>query len=170
MINLFWRLLAKLLAWRPIANYIIKRSQRTPYFHLDGYMLRWWVFNPYDAETHVARYSWCPWSIRVHRILREDLGRHLHDHPWNARTIILSGWYEEQRLGDWLAGQVLIPYTRRAGCTAKLNFNEYHHISKVSPGGVFTLFITGPKQGTWGFLVDGVKVEWRRYLGHEDAA
>jgi hypothetical protein len=32
-------------------------------------------------------------------------------------------------------------------------------------GGATTLFITGKYRGTWGFLVDGVKVPWREYLG-----
>lgn len=27
--------------------------------------------------------------------------------------------------------------------------------------------ITGKYRGTWGFLVDGVKVQWRKYLGLE---
>lgn len=167
MKNLIWQLLARLLAWPPIACWIVRRAKRTPYFHLDGYMHRWWLFNPYDAEHHIAKYRWFPWSIRVHHILRADSARHPHDHPWNARTIVLSGWYEEQRLYRWVVGDSTVPHIRRAGDTARLGFDQYHHISQVSPGGVFTLFISGPKQGTWGFLVDGVKVPWRRYLGIE---
>lgn len=167
MPDFFWRLLAKLLAWPPIARRIIKRARRTPYEHLAGYMHRWWLFNPYDPKTHKAKYRW-PWSVRVHHILREDLGRHPHDHPWNARTIVLRGWYEENRLHRFVVGDTTIPYVRCAGDTAALAFGEYHHISQVSPGGVITLFITGPNQGMWGFLVDGVKVPWRRYLGLED--
>lgn len=171
MIDFTWRLLAQLLALPSVANWIIQRAKLTPYFHLDGYMERWWVFNPYNADTHVARHRWFPWSIRVHHILREDLGRHLHDHPWNARTIILRGWYEEQRLIRYkVAGDTLIPYQRRAGSTARIGFGEYHHISKVSPGGVFTLFISGPKQGEWGFLVAGKKILWRKYLSMEKTA
>jgi hypothetical protein len=32
-------------------------------------------------------------------------------------------------------------------------------------GGAWTIFITGKYRGTWGFLVDGAKVQWRKYLG-----
>ncbi|MDG9928304.1 MULTISPECIES: hypothetical protein [unclassified Pseudomonas] len=160
MKSLFWHLLARLLARPRIAGWLIRRSKRTPYFHLDGYMMRWWLFNPYNLEHNTARHSWLPWSVRVHHILREDLERHPHDHPWNARTIILRGWYEERRL----VGDEEVTHTRRPGDTATLAFGEYHHISRVSDGGVFTLFITGRKQGSWGFLVDGVKVPWRQYL------
>ncbi|EPM53078.1 hypothetical protein A264_28319 [Pseudomonas syringae pv. actinidiae ICMP 19071] len=34
MINLFWRLLAKLLARPAIAAWLITRAQRTPYLHI----------------------------------------------------------------------------------------------------------------------------------------
>jgi len=44
---------------------------------------------------------------------------------------------------------------RNAGYTGPLLFGQYHRISKVSPGGVWTLFITGRKRGTWGFQVNG---------------
>lgn len=42
-----------------------------------------------------------------------------------------------------------------------------HRISEVSEGGVYTLFISGKWRGVWGFLVDGVKVPWKKYLGLE---
>lgn len=98
MINLFWQLLAKVLARPAIAAWLITRAQRTPYLHIrsaDGrevYMGRWWLFNPYDNETRERRFKWSPWSIRIHHIMRPDADRDLHDHPWNARTVILRGW------------------------------------------------------------------------------
>ena len=104
VINLFWRILAKVLARPAVADWLIARAKLTPYQHImsaDGtemYMGRWWLFNPYSRETHKSRFWWCPWSFRIHHILREDADRDLHDHPWNARTIILRGWYTEQRL------------------------------------------------------------------------
>lgn len=137
------------------------------------YMERYWLFNPYPANSSGKRAWWkFPISIRLHRIMRPDGDRHLHDHPWNARTFILRGWYVEKRpctptpeydyTDDF--------YQRKAGDTAALNFGEYHRITQVSDGGVWTLFVTGKYRGTWGFDVDGVKVPWRRYLGLEDAA
>lgn len=32
----------------------------------------------------------------------------------------------------------------------------------------YTLFITWRYQGTWGYLVDGVKIYWKTYLGLAD--
>jgi hypothetical protein len=127
------------------------------------YMYRWWLFNPYPTGNDGAGRRWGDWlpSIRIHRIMREDRDRHLHDHPWNARTFILRGGYEEER-----PGQAFI--LRQPGDTARLSYGQYHRINKVSDGGVWTLFVTGKKRGTWGFKVDGKKVPWRMYLGIND--
>jgi len=185
MINLFWRLVAKLLAHPAIAAWLIARAKRTPYLHImsaDGtemYMGRWWLFNPYSRETHKSALWWCPWSLRIHHIMRQDEDRNLHDHPWNARTIILRGGYTEQRLLDHddpglsglnmpASGQATEYIDRRPGETAQLRYGEYHRIDTVADGGAFTLFITSPYKGTWGFLVDGVKVPWRTYTGTDN--
>jgi hypothetical protein len=185
VIDLFWRLVAKLLARPAVAAWLIARAQRTPYLHImsadgaDLYMGRWWLFNPYSRDTHKPALWWCPWSFRVHHIMRPDEDRDLHDHPWNARTIILQGWYTEQRLLDSedpvLSGrdvpasaQATEYIDRRAGDTARLLHGEYHRIDELSPGGVCTLFITSKWRGDWGFLVNGVKVPWRTYTGSDD--
>ena len=156
-------LLGRILIIPRVTSWLIKRAQRTPYFHLDGYMERWWLLNPYDQETHIVKHKWFPWSIRIHHILREDYDRALHDHPWNARTFILHGWYREVREedGEWIR--------RCAGDTARLNFGEFHAIREVSDGGVWTLFITSRFQGSWGFKVDGKKIPHREYLSNSDS-
>ena len=191
MINLFWRLVAKLLARPAIADWLIARAKLTPYQHImsaDGtemYMGRWWLFNPYSQETHKPALWWYPWSFRIHHIMRPDEDRDLHDHPWNARTIILRGWYTEERLELatsvdmltpgrpllWLPGdeiRKLSTVQRSPGDTARRNHGEYHRIDQVSPGGVITLFITSKWRGDWGFLVNRVKVPWRTYTGSDN--
>jgi hypothetical protein len=190
MLNIFWRIIAKVIARPAIAEWLIARAKLTPYQHImsaDGtemYMGRWWLFNPYSRETHKPALWWCPWSFRIHHIMRPDEDRDLHDHPWNARTIILSGWYTEERLepastADWLSDRPTLllqddeiykvtMQTRNPGDTARLNHGEYHRIDQVSPGGVITLFITSKWRGDWGFLVNGVKVPWRTYTGTDN--
>ncbi len=148
-----WKLIAKILSRRTVTNWLIQRAQRTPYFHLDGYMNRWWLFNRFDQPKYKP---WLP-SIRIHHILRKDSERVLHDHPWNARTIILRGWYLEEKEG----GEY---YTRRRGDTATLRYGEFHSIRAVSLGGVVTMFITWKYKGAWGFKVNGKKIPWREYL------
>lgn len=177
---MIWKLIARLLAKPSVANWLIKRAQRTPYSPIvkDGvlYMDRWWLFNPYPntGGSGADRPRWqFPISIRIHHIVQPDQDRHLHDHPWNARTVILGGWYIEERIerpgvvvGDFQ--QYRLEHARCTGDTAKLAYGEYHRITNLSEGGVYTMFITGPYRGTWGFLVDGVKVQWRKYLGIGD--
>ena len=136
----------------------------------DMYMGRWWLLNPYSRETHKPKHKWFPWSIRVHHIMRPDSDRDLHDHPWNARTIILRGGYTEERPAIRQGSASLLSVTRRVqiirrpGDTASLNFGEYHRIDYVPPEGAFTLFITSKWRGDWGFMVGGRKVIWRKYL------
>lgn len=151
--------LAECLAHPLIADWLIETSKATPYTHLEGYMNRFWVFNPYDPTG--SKEGDRGLSGRVHHILRRDLDRHHHDHPWDARTIILRGWYREVRLMPDGSEQ---EFVRRPGDTATINFGEYHRITEVSEGGVHTLFITEAYQGTWGFLVDGMKVPYKEYL------
>lgn len=171
MRKLVWNAIASVFSRPNVSAWIIKRAQRTPYSPItsrDGaetYMDRWWLFNPYtkDANDKVgpAKLSWLP-SIRVHHIMRADDAEHMHDHPWNARTIVLRGWYIEERPhGDHYRSV----YLREQGYTGRVLFNDYHHIDAVAPGGVFTLWFTWKYRGTWGFLVDGVKVPYRKYLG-----
>lgn len=186
---MIWQRLASIASRTEITWWLIRRAQRTPYTPImsrdgrDLYMQRWWLLNPYgkdeQGEPTPARFSWLP-SVRIHHILRPDNDRHLHDHPWNARTIVLQGWYEEERPTSSNTGQVpdeIVKvgnqlrdvFKRRQGYTGRLLFGEYHRISEVSPGGVYTLFITWRKRGMWGFQVDGKKVPWREYLDIKDA-
>lgn len=175
-------LLARFLARPRVADWLIRRAMRTPYSPIvtDGllYMERFWLFNPYPATgaSGSDRKRWqFPISIRIHHIVLPDQDRHLHDHPWNARTFILRGGYTEVRPADIDEPRVRIRTTgpsqhcRAAGDTVALRFGEYHRITEVSPGGVWTLFVTGKYQGTWGFLVNGAKVQWRKYLGLPNA-
>ena len=174
---MIWKLIAWIVSRERIADWLVARAMRTPYAPIvkDGeiYMGRFWLFNPYSVGLdgkEVAKYKWFPWSIRIHRIHMADRDEHMHDHPWDARTIILRGGYIEQRedvaaLASGESGDKRYEISRYVGCTARLGHGRYHKIKSVWPEGATTLFISGPYQGTWGFLVDGVKIYWRTYLG-----
>lgn len=158
MTQTLWRAIAWTVTRPRIMQWLVLRSYRTPYTFIRSkdlseiYMRRWWLFNPYPESI-----PWLP-SVRIHHIMRPDLDRHLHDHPWNARTIILYGGYiEECEDGTMRA--------RTPGDTGRLLYGQYHRIDEILPGGAWTMFITWKYRGTWGFKVDGVKVPWREYLG-----
>lgn len=177
-----WQQLARCLCVPAVAEWLIRRAMRTPYRHLldpDGsiYMERYWLFNAYPvtlrSHTPSAKSYWPRFpSIRLHRIMREDRDRNLHDHPWEARTLLLKGWYIEERLVQGMGvaqdfcnrKELTIRKHRLAGDTAQINLNMFHKITQVSDGGVWTLFITWQKHATWGFMVDGQKVDYRTYL------
>lgn len=160
----FWRCVAFAVSRRWVSRLIIAKAMRTPYFHLHGYMDRGWLFNGYekgrddmdDAQRQAAkRFPRLP-SIRVHHILREDLAKHKHDHPWDFRTFILDNWYIERR--ENAPARVL-----RRDDTATIRFGEYHHIERVAEGGVWTMVIIWAYRGKWGFNVDGKKMSPRMY-------
>lgn len=173
--ELIWRVVAFIVTRPRVTKWLITRARRTPYSNItsrdgsDTYMVRLWLFNPYgkgpDGEVLPARWARLP-SIRLHHILRsDDDHKHPHDHPWDARTIVLGPHgYAEERPVD-ARDQTRTVHWRGRGYTGPLSFGQFHAITWVPPGGVWTLFITWEKQGTWGFLVDGVKVPWREYLG-----
>jgi hypothetical protein len=170
--EILWRLVARIVSRPAVFIWLLQRAWRTPYTHITGpdgsvYMGRWWLFNPYPGSGGPRRWGeWLP-SVRIHHIQRPDSDRHLHDHPWNARTIILRGWYQEELPATvFMDGSRSRNFrSRRAGDTGRLLFGEYHRIECISDGGVWTLFITWRYRGTWGFNVDGRKVPWREYLG-----
>jgi hypothetical protein len=171
MRELVWRVIARIVSARRVTAWLLQRAVKTPYFHirdLDGslFMGRWWLFNPYPAQSDGggSKRGWrgrLP-SIRIHHICRPDTARDFHDHPWDARTIVLRGFYIEELPGG-------LHRVRGVGDTGRLLFGQYHRIDSISEDGVWTLFITWRKRGTWGFLVDGKKVPWREYL-NEPAA
>jgi len=179
-----WGIVAKIVSLPRVANWLITRAMKTPYYHIkkdDGkgnvsvYMERYWLFNPYNRGAdgqEASKYPWFPWNIRLHWIRRHDHEEHMHDHPWNARTFILRGGYTEERPhfvirnaeGKTVCEHPSV-FIRAPGDTAKLGYGVYHRITYVPPGGAWTLFISGRYKGTWGFLVDGVKIKWKTYLG-----
>jgi hypothetical protein len=162
------RLLARTLARPAVADWLIRRALRRPYSPIikdgDLYMDRYWLFNPYPdtGASGADRKRWqFPISIRVHHIVLPDQDRDMHDHPWNARTTILRGNYTELRLIDSRVKQ----FMRFRGDTATLAFGDFHRITDISEGGVWTMFVAGKYRGSWGFDVNGTKVPWRTYIG-----
>ena len=170
MSELVWRMIARLVSIPRVAQWLIARAQRTPYFHLGGYMTRWWLFNPYNLENRTKRWSWLP-SIRLHNILRADDADHPHNHPWHARSIILTGAYAEERRDHELTELIGLDVdevgVKRAGDTYTLTPADFHNIVYVSREPVWTMFITWKHEQSWGFLVDGVVIPSREYTGRK---
>jgi hypothetical protein len=142
-----------------------------PYTHLPGYMHRWWLIKHPDVKGEKEYGTFrnglrrlYPFYARFHQILRPDSGRDHHDHPFEFTSIILSGWYIEERL---LAPGVIVTKEYRAGDVNQVKRGEYHRIIAVPERGVVTLVIHTRKRGSWGFKVGNKHIPWRRYHNME---
>lgn len=172
---MIWKLIAKLLSRPAIVDWLIARGAKTPYTDIYNgkvlYMRRFWLFNPYQSHKPTRWASLMHYlpSIRLHHIVKPDDARDKHDHPWDARTIILRNGYVEERLEQPFSAYAPVTWTylRLPGDTATVKFNEFHSITDVFGDGAWTMFITWKYQGTWGFMVDGAKIHWKTYRGNE---
>jgi hypothetical protein len=147
--SVFWSLIARMLSRPAVFNFVRSYAMKRPYFHIGDYMHRFWI----------VPYSWgWPFAARIHHIKRPDADPFLHDHPWNWRTIILSGSYVEEDVFGKL-------HRRSEGETRYATAETLHRIDEVSEGGVWTLFITYRKRNSWGFMVGDPsrKIYWREY-------
>lgn len=99
-------------------------------------------------------------NFYLHQILRSDSDRHLHNHPWPFRTVLLHGGYEQitRHGGREEYG---------AGDTYTLTPDDFHRL-ELPWGPVWSLVVTGTWVRDWGFDVDGEFVDWETYLEVEE--
>lgn len=122
----------------------------------DGpYMLRWYLF----PRNHFL-------NLYLHKFLRDDEDRALHDHPWWFISVMLRGSYWEIMPvpGD-SAGWV-----RRDAPSVAFRRAEHKHrvvLLKSGPKGqpqpCWTLVLTGRKKRTWGFWCPRGFVPWQEF-------
>lgn len=113
------------------------------------YMLRWYL---------LPRNRW--FNVYLHKIIRSDDDRALHDHPWASLSILLKGSYVE--ITDTSGKTYSAPHVIYRG-------SNYRHRLIVPDGNpVWTLFITGPKVRTWGFWCPKGFVPWHEFVDHTD--
>ena len=129
----------------------------------EPYLERYYVFLK-DRETF-------PFNMFVHKFLKSDPDD-VHDHPWPFATLILRGGYWE-----WTptfdaegrkSGEVCRWYG--AGSFRVARANTYHRIELDPSITCWTLFMPGPKQRDWGFLVRNQWIQWEQYLEQRKAA
>jgi hypothetical protein len=123
-------------AWARIVKWAVCWIRLRPHFIVGSpeqpYLLRYYVIprNPFL-------------NIYLHKFLRDDDDRAMHDHPWLSLSILIAGKYVEQTAKGrrlYHAGSVII---RQATHT--------HRIELPQGEPAWTLFITGPRQREWGF-------------------
>lgn len=124
----------------------------------DPYLTRWWLTSK-THERHQAR-KWLP-GILLHHIWRPDEDRAPHSHPWWFVSVVLKGFYVENRYnqsGRWnkrvVRNRFSIAFRRAA---------DLHEIAVVSPD-LWTLVLAGPKRREWGFMTPNGWVHWENYV------
>lgn len=167
-----------------LVDWLIAWAMKTPYWHLEGYMNRYWIL-PFRFDRAERRkvdtgcYSIRPWrnpagwllqrlgvAIRVHHILRSDDDRAFHDHPWSYLTIILRGGYVEVRPVFDKSGLYMGDSRKWYGPGSVLwrPAKSWHRLEVPAGQTAWTLFITGPYRQKWGFLVQPrAKVPYHEY-------
>lgn len=133
-----------------------------PHFIVGGadnpYLLRWYL---------IPRNPWL--NIYLHKFLRDDDDRALHDHPWWFISVMLRGAYRE-----WERFQGEFIYTDRHA--PSLAYRSASHAHRVVlprfPGGLpipcWTIVVTGPKVREWGFHCPKGWVPWHQFIDHSD--
>jgi len=101
-----------------------------------------------------------PFCVRIHHIKKADIMRPPHNHPYTFASIVLRGWYSEERIhvGDTIVSTDMAhaPFE-----VYSVEAARYHRIAEVSDGGVWTMIIHPRKPSVyeWGFLLpDGTHV------------
>lgn len=120
------------------------------------YMRRWYIWQ-------------CQWfSVRLHHILKPDLDRDPHDHPWPFVSILLGGGYRELwcKAEDYrsIGGAWSPRHAKRVRFINWHSSTDLHRIVEfIKPAGVWSLFVTGPFQKKWGFQTSEGWVYYRDY-------
>lgn len=108
---------------------------------------------------------WLPFTIYVHRFIRADADRETHNHPWEwSRSFVVVGGYVEERLTK--DGLTLIE--RKPGDSHEINHNTFHRVAELFEDDAWTIFITGPRRGSWGFMTKHGFVNWEHFINQRE--
>lgn len=121
--------------------------------------------NPYLHRWYVLpRNPLC--NVYLHKFLRDDDDRALHDHPWSSLSLLLCGKYTEELPGGVRRTRNRWSWTfRRATHAHRV---ELPRDSNGKPVPAWTLFLTGPVVRTWGFHCPGGWVHWKDFVDQTD--
>ena len=133
-------------------------------FYNEPYLTRYYLF--------LKERKWFPFNVFLHNFHKGDPGD-VHDHPWPYATLILKGGYWEwlpqfnskgEKVGE-------LATWRGPGHFRVCGAKSYHRIELDPSVDCWTLFMPGPQQRDWGFLVKNKWVQNEEYLKakHEEA-
>ena len=130
------------------------------------------VMDRVENEPYLERYylflrerERFPFNVFLHKFLKSDPDD-VHDHPWPYVTLILKGGYWEWIPHFDTVGRKTGEYQvwRGPGHFRVSKANSFHRIELDPDITAWTLFMPGPKQRDWGFLVKNQWIQWEQYL------
>lgn len=169
----FW--LAKRLPQRIISRddgapyleryYLCGEAGGLKYFPEGQRSMRWWQ----------KALTWLP-CVYLHRFVASDSDVELHNHPWTATALILSGGYIEERRGvrfDECGNEhyridtkTCLPWSFN-----RLGADTYHRVLLIG-GDCWTVIKIGEKVQTWGFWHPETHefVHWKEHWARKQTA
>lgn len=107
-------------------------------------------------------------NLYVHRFLRSDDDRALHDHPWPWGTLLLNGAYKEHLPADPAnpAGPTRSVIRRAGDVVWRAEAERPHRVELLDGQPAVTLFLTGSRAREWGFWCEQGWVHWHQFVGH----
>lgn len=105
------------------------------------------TYNPYMLRWHLFRVANLP-RLYLHKFVRSDDDRALHDHPWWYVSLLIRGGYTELTPDG--------PVRRSAPSIVFRPITHQHRVVLLPDGHggerpCWTLFLTGPDVRRWGF-------------------
>lgn len=137
--------LTDLLYWS--TELMMSRSPDFVISHNDiDYLRRWWI---------VPRNKFA--NVYLHKILKPDDPRALHDHPWDNSSLIIKGRYLEiTPVGE---------FVRTAGDIINRSATDLHRLELIDSEPIISLFRTGPVIREWGFQCPQGWRHWKEFTG-----
>ena len=124
------------------------------------YLRRWILF------------SFFGYKLMLHKIVRADHDRCLHDHPWGFFGFILKGGYVEDvpTSNPYSSTSNIIHWTGRRTVKPlrfinRLNPHFTHRIHRLLNGPSWTILVRTPSVREWGFYTPEGWLHWRKFLG-----
>lgn len=121
----------------------------------DPYLHRWYVIprNPL-------------FNIYLHKIIRSDDDRALHDHPWWNISFVIKSGYWEVRPGP--EQNSLATYWRAPGSVIARFAKSSHRLEVMPTKPAWTIFVTGPRFREWGFYCPQGWRHWSEFATKEN--
>jgi len=121
----------------------------------DPYLLRWHL---------IPRNRF--FNVYLHKFLRDDDDRALHDHPWASLSIVLRGGYYEIKPGP--DGTEQRRWYGRLSAIFRRATHQHRIELPKDKRPCWTLFLTGPNVREWGFHCPQGWVHWEDFVDQTD--